>query len=480
MTESFAMAKVQANAQKVLEFETKLAKITWSKVQMRDPHATYFPTTLSNFTKHHLAWGKFFHIIQRAYPAFTNGSKLVLSPRSFFTSLETLLASTDVATLRGHAFRRFLSKVMPATTIDAGDLNFEFYGRMLKGVEERPPLWKRCVGGTTEALWGMADRMFVEKHFTTESKNLANSMLDAIVDAFETRLNNNKWMDAETIKKAKEKLVAMNRKVGFPTEWRGYTGLNVGKSYLENMLGSWKVELARNFNKMGQKVDPGEWHMNPSMTNAYYAPSKNEMAFPAGILQPPFFSVDQPVVLNFASIGAVMGHELTHGFDDQGAEFDKDGNMKTWWSDASYTAFENKTACIVDQYSKLKLPELAKAAPKLRINGKLTLGENIADNGGVVTALQAYQAWQKRKDTPTEYNLGGEVVSTDSLFWIGYGQSWCQIGTPEHMMVQIRSDPHSPARARVEGPVQNAKAFADIMKCPAATSMNPKNKCVVW
>jgi endothelin-converting enzyme/putative endopeptidase len=480
MQKSFAMVNVQAVPQAVLDFETELAKIMWTKTQMRDPHATYFPTTIGNFTKHHLAWEKFFGIVRQSFPAFTNASKIVLSPRPYFTALEKLLAKTDIAALRGHAYRRFLAKMMPATTVDAGELSFEFYGKVLNGVEERPVLWKRCVASTVESLWGMTDRMFVERNFHGKSKELANEMLDTIIKAFQDRLDKNSWMDAQTIAKAKKKLAAMGRKIGYPDEWRGYVGIEVGDSYLANMLSSFKVELDRNFNKMGQKVDKGTWSMNPSATNAYYSPSKNEMAFPAGILQPPFFNVDQPAVLNYGAIGAVMGHELVHGFDDQGAEFDANGDMKSWWSDASYDAFEAKAKCIAEQYPKIPLPELAQKAPALRIDGKLTLGENIADNGGVVTSLQAYEDWQKKKDTPTEYNLGGGVVPAKELFWLAYGQTWCRIGTPESLMVQIRSDPHSPARARVEGPLQNSAEFAATMKCTAGSTMNPQQKCLLW
>jgi len=480
MNQSFAMAGVTANPDDVLKFETELAKIMWSQTQMRDPHATYFPTTIGNFSKHHFAWDGFFAKIRKAFPAFHNSSKLILSPQPYFKSLETLLSMTSVATLKGYALRRYLAQIMPATTVDAGELNFEFYGRLLKGVTERPVLWKRCVSGTTEALWGMADRMFVEKHFTQKSKDLANTMLDEIIAAFQLRLDRNQWMDADTKTKAKQKLANMSRKIGYPDSWRGYIGLEVTDNYLKNMLSSWKVELARNFKKMGEKVDNGEWHMHPSMTNAYYAPNHNEMAFPAGILQPPFFNADQPSVLNFGSIGAVMGHELTHGFDDQGAEFNAKGDMQSWWSDASHTAFGNKTSCISQQYEAFPIPELAKAAPKLRIDGKLTMGENIADNGGVVTALDAYNTYQKKKDTPTEYSINGTVFPAKSLFWVAYAQSWCQVGTPEHLMVQIRSDPHSPPRARVDGPVQNTPDFSSTMQCAAGAPMNPNKKCDVW
>jgi len=272
----------------------------------------------------------------------------------------------------------------------------------------------------------------------------------------------------------------MRQKIGYPTKWRTYTGLSVGKNFLHNVLSSKKVELTRNFNKQGTDVDPDEWSMNPSMTNAYYAPSRNEIAFPAGILQPPFFSTEQPAVMNFGGIGSVVGHEITHGFDDQGAQFDAEGNMKVWWSNSSLAQFKNKTKCMMEQYSKIPLPEIAKIAPDLKINGKLTLGENIADNGGLKTSYTAYVKWQKDKDTPTEYQMNGKTATATQLFFLSYGQLWCNVAAPKLTMVQIRSDPHSPSRARVMGPLQNSKEFAEAMQCPASAVMNPPKKCVVW
>lgn len=483
MEQSFKMAGVEADAHAVLGFETELAKIMWDKTRMRDPRATYSPTTVGNFTGSSVMWSKFFAPLQKAYPAFGSEAKVVLSPAAFFTPLEKLVAATPVATLKAYAMRRMLSGVMPLTTTQAGELNFAFYGKALNGAKERPPLWKRCVGATTSALWGYADKMFVEKYFAGESKTLADGMVDAIVGSFQERLDKNTWMDDATRKRAKNKLGKMNRKIGHPEVWRSYPGLRIdATSYLKNELAVFRFGAGRNFGKMGQLVDKQEWHMNPSMTNAYYSPSSNEMAFPAGILQPPFFSIDQPAVLNFGAIGAVMGHELIHGFDDQGAQYDAEGNMKVWWSNASAAAFDQHKGCIVKQYQGIKLPELAQVAPGLKINGKLTLGENIADNGGVVTALQAFGEWQKKKDTPTEYQVNKQLFHTDQLFWLAYGQTWCRKGTPQSLMVQIRSDPHSPARARVEGPAQNAPEFAKTFGCKVGTPMAPQpaNRCMPW
>lgn len=476
----FKMADVKADPQAVLSFETQIAKIMWGKVQMRDPVATYFATTIGNFTKEHLSFGHYFKPIRKKYPAFDDNAKFVVSPIKYFKRLEELLAKTNIETLKGYTMRQFLSGIMPATTTEAGDLNFNFYGKMLSGAKKRPVEWKRCVGGTTSALWGMADRMFIEKKFQGDSKKVANEMLDFIVKAFADELDKNTWMDEATVAAAKKKLSKMNRKVGFPDVWPKYTGLSVGDNFLQNVLSSKKVEADRNLKKLGQEVDSTEWSMNPSMTNAYYAPSRNEMVFPAGILQPPFFSTESPAVINFGSVGSVMGHELTHGFDDSGAKFDADGNMKIWWSNQSMTQFKNKTNCMIKQYEKIPLPELAKAAPKLKINGKLTLGENIADNGGVKAAYYAYKAWAKAKDTPTEYQVDGKTVTSEQLYFVSYGQVWCSISAPKAIMVRIRSDPHSPNRARVIGPMQNSKEFASVMQCPEGTPLNQKNKCDIW
>jgi len=484
MKDSFAMAGVSTVApQKILDFETELARIMWSKTQMRDPIATYYPTTIGNFSKTHLMWANYLKLIENEYPTWHTKAKVILSPHAIFKPLESLISGTEVEVLKGYSLRRMLASVMPLTTTQAGELNFNFYGKLLSGTKDRPPLWKRCVSSTTSSLWGYADQMFVEKHFGTDGKKLANEMIDSIIAAFHQKLEALTWMDATTKKAAAKKLNAMNRKVGFPDVWRAYPGMVVtNSSFLQNELSSWKVETKRNFEKMGHEVDKGEWHMNPSMTNAYYSPSSNEMAFPAGILQPPFFSTEQPMVLNFGQIGAVMGHELTHGFDDQGAQYNSEGNMKMWWSNESHTAFKKKTNCIEKQYEGIELPELAQAAPTLKVNGKLTLGENIADNGGVATSLKAFETWQREKDTPTEYEVDGKVFKSDALFWVATGQTWCRIATPESVMTQIRSDPHSPSRARVVGPVQNSDAFAKVMKCEAGTKMNPpaQQKCYVW
>lgn len=475
-----ALKDFKADAGDILSFETQLAKIMWSKVQMRDPSATYFPTTISNFTKTHLAFGIYFRRIQGTFAAFSGENKFVVSPIKYFKKLEELMAATKIETLKAYTMHRFLSKVMPATTTAAGDLNFEFYGKAIGGAKQRPPLWKRCVGATTSATWGMADRMFVEKKFGGGSKKLAIEMIDFITKAFSAELDKNTWMDQATIAAAKKKLGNMNRKVGYPDVWRQYIGLSVGDNYLANTLSSMKVETARNFNKLGKEVDSTEWAMNPSMTNAYYSPSKNEMAFPAGILQAPFFSTEQPAVLNFGGIGSVIGHELIHGFDDQGAKFDANGNMKIWWSKKSMANFKNRTSCLVQQYPKIPIPEIEKVAPDLKINGKLTLGENIADNGGLKSSYEAYLKWQKAKDTPTEYKMNGKTHSAGELFFLAYGQLWCSISSPKALMVLMRSDPHSPGRARVMGPLQNSKAFSEVMQCPANSAMNPAAKCRVW
>lgn len=254
--------------------------------------------------------------------------------------------------------------------------------------------------------------------------------------------------------------------------------MSVTDVYLDNIAQGNVFYADKHYGEMGQKVDRLKWGMHASTVNAYYSPNMNEMAFPAGILQPPFFSTDAPMVLNFGSIGAVMGHELTHGFDDQGALYDAHGSMRNWWTNSSEANFQQHTGCFVRQYNQFELPEIG---PKARVNGRLTLGENLADNGGVALALHAYRKWAVEKGGPSVFKLHDTKYSDMHLFWVAYGQTWCAKQTTESLAQQLLTDPHSPGRLRVLGPVQNTPAFNMEFKCSDSESkMNPKKKCMLW
>jgi predicted metalloendopeptidase len=480
MTRAFNMSGVSGDPQKVLDFETQLANASWSAVRMRDPVKTYFPTTYAAFQSNFSSFETVFTTLRGQHPKMTPEEKMAYCPPDFFSSLETLLEKTELATLKAYLSLNYLKQTLSYLNEEAGDLGFEMFGKVLNGMQERPKLWKRCVGATSSATWAMSDKMFVEDHFGQESKDMANEMIKYIKNAFEARLNKLDFMDNATLWAAKEKLHAMRAMIGFPEEWPDYEDLQTVDDFFKNQMSSHAVEAARKFARIGSRVDPDKWEMKPSDVNAYYQPSKNLMAFPAGILQPPFFHRDAPMVLNFAAVGAIMGHELTHGFDDQGAMYGPGGQLKMWWTNTSIAKFTNKTACVINQYQSMEVPELKGVADAPPINGQLTLGENIADIGGLATAFDAYEQWKKDKDTPTTFQVGNTTMSDTELFWLANGQSWCAIMEPMALMVRLRSDPHSPHRARVVGPPQNSLAFGQTMNCSSGTVMNPAGKCKVW
>jgi predicted metalloendopeptidase len=300
-------------------------------------------------------------------------------------------------------------------------------------------------------------------------------MVDTILTAFSNRLHKLQWMDDSTKKGAFAKVNTLVRKIGYPDKWRSYDNVTIGENFLENYLAVSKDEAHQEFIKFSTPVDKTKWHMKPSDVNAYYSPSSNEMAFPAGILQPPFFSKDFPMVMNYGAIGSVVGHELSHAFDDQGSQYDSEGKLNDWFTNSSKTAFGNLTHCYVKQYSQYHMPEI-----KLAVNGELTLGENIADNAGVQVSFDAYKQWAKANNAPQAFLINGESVSDVQLFWISYGQVWCSKYRPEALMMQVRNDPHSPGKFRTWGPVQNSQDFAKAFKCPANSTMAPAQKCTLW
>jgi len=331
----------------------------------------------------------------------------------------------------------------------------------------------------------MGDKIYVEEHFGQAGKTLAEEMIVGIKDAFKNRLEGVEFMDEDTRDAALLKLEKMRYMVGYPDEnWPEYPDLEVGDSFLLNTLSSERQETRRELQRMSEAVDPDRWQMNPSEVNAYYAPTKNLIAFPAGVLQPPFFSSTYPMVLNYASIGAIMGHEITHGFDHMGAQYDDEGKLTMWWTNTSIAGFHERIGCVVNQYSSMPIPELAETMPDAKINGELTVGENVADTGGVLTALEAYRTWKaSHNDTaiaPDSFQVGGETMSDEQVFWLAYGQSWCALQDPNALMVQLNTDPHSPGRARTNGPAQNSLAFAEAFGCEATAPMNPETKCAVW
>jgi len=459
----------------ILAFEKKLAEKAWDKVKMRDPQATYNPSTVKEFVAKHLSFQRYIEEISKSYPALKQDSKLVVSTPPFLEGLEVILAQQPFKTVKAYTMWRLISSLAGALDDKLGDLKFKFYGTELSGIKQRPPQWKRCVEDTSEAVWQISDQVFVEHKFPGESKTKALEMVDSIKNTFVKRLDALDWMDSTTKGGANAKVNSLVTKIGFPDKWRSYSNMSIGEDYFENYLEVSKDMAHQSLKKYGSTVDKTQWHMRSSMVNAYYSPSANEIVFPAGILQPPFFSKDFPTVMNFGAVGSVIGHELSHAFDDSGSQYDATGKMHDWFSNASKAAFNNKTQCYVKQYSAYNVSEV-----NLAINGKLTLGENIADNAGVQVSLDAYKAWQKANNGPKAFLLNGQSVTDIQLFWIAYGQVWCSKYRPKALTMQLRNDPHSPGKFRTWGPAQNSQDFANAFKCPAGSKMAPKKKCTLW
>jgi len=283
------------------------------------------------------------------------------------------------------------------------------------------------------------------------------------------------WLDKKTKKKAQYKLKKLTDMIGYPAKWHTYKKLTVGDNHFDNVINANQVENDRNVKKLGKKVDPHEWGMSPASVNAYYSPETNRIVFPAAILQPPFFDHSQPMVMNFGGVGTVMGHELTHGFDDQGRLYDYTGALKSWWQPATAKKFEKKVAGMAKQYSKFVLP----GKPKAYVNGKLTLGENLADNGGLANAFKAYQNWAAKQPGGIKAQKFGKFPG-NQVFFYAFAQAWCAKQSVKSERLQALTDPHSPNKFRINGAVMNSKPFSEAFKCKTGDKMSPKKRNVVW
>ncbi len=450
----------------IVALETRLARASKPRRELRDPRKNYHKIDRAGLEKlaPRLPWDAFFAGVGREDVRDIN----VATP-GFFTALQDAVLETDLEVLR--AYLRFhlvegLSDLLPRDFVRA---SFEFYGKTLAGQREIRPRWKRCVAAVDSGLGELLGRAFVERAFAGESRDIARRMIANVEAAFDRDLDELDWMDEPTRRRAREKLHAIVNKVGYPDRWRTYDGLSVDRhSWFASGIAARKFETARQVRRIGRPVDRGEWHMTPPTVNAYYNPSANEMVFPAGILQPPFFHRDFPAAMNYGGMGMVMGHELTHGFDDQGRKFDARGRMADWWTPSVAAAFEERAACIEHQYAAYEVQ------PGVHLDGRLTLGENLADNGGI---RLSYAAWSGLGD---DGRLPGLDLTPRQLFFVAYAQTWCTVATPQYEKLAATVDPHSTPRFRVNGPLSNLPAFAEAFGCAEGTPMNPRERCRVW
>ncbi len=462
-----------AEATAIVAFEAKVAAIQLPRAELRDPQKTYHRLERAGLQEltPSLNWDLYWAAAGNAELTAIN-----VSVPTYFSALETLIAETvasegGIDTLRSYLRWHIVKASAPRLNAPFRDAHFEFFKTRLAGQKEQKPRWKQCVDATQSSLGELLGQAYVDRRFSGESKPTAVAMIEDIVDAFATALPELEWMDEETRARAVEKARALDHKIGYPDEWKDYSELNLAGGWFGNARAADSFETARQLAKVGNPVDKGEWFMPPSAVNAYYNPLFGEIVFPAGILQPPFFSADFPPAMNYGSIGMVMGHELSHGFDDSGRKFDAEGRMREWWAPEVAARYEERAACVEEQYNGYELRE------GMAVNGKLTLGENIADIAGI---KQAHQAWRSSglQDPAAASIVSG--VTNDQLFFLAFAQGWCSLATPEIEQMLLTVDSHSPALFRVNGPLVNYPGFAEAYSCAAGTRFAPEQRCEIW
>ena len=455
----------KAEAAAVVALETELAKVSKDKVARRDPKGMYNRIEKAGVAKAapSFDWTGYWKTLGLAADGVTVGAP------DFFVGLEVQIKATKPEVWRNYLTMQLLSRSADILTKKLEDTRFKFYAA-LTGQAENQTRWKRCAAKTDGALGDLLGQVFVRDRFAGQSKTAAEEQVHAIVAAMDANLDALPWMDAATKAKAKAKLVAMTYQIGYPNKWRSYSFKLDPKSFGANALAARKAETARQNAKIGKPVDKDDWQMTVPQVNAYYDPQLNGMVFPAGILQPPFYSVDASIPVNLGAMGVVVGHELTHGFDDQGAQYDAVGNMTNWWQPETEKQFKSRTQCVIDQYSKYDVFGGG------HLNGANTVGENIADIGGVKMALRGYRAL--RASAPDAVVADG--FTEDQQFFLGFGQAWCTKMRPDLEKLLATIDVHSPGKWRVNGSLQATPEFGKAFRCKASAKMTPAKQCVVW
>ncbi|MBI2386583.1 MAG: M13 family metallopeptidase [Elusimicrobia bacterium] len=448
----------------VMRVETALAKSSMDRVSRRDPMNTYHKMTREELAKLAPAfdWNAYFDAA--GGPAWTSVNA---SSPDFLKGFGAALKETPLADLKAYLRWRVLSGSQFWLGRAFVEEKFDFYGRRLTGAKELKPRWKRCVELVDGMLGEDLGRGYVEKAYPPATKKKMDALVVAVEAALKDDISGLDWMTPATKEKALAKLAAIGNKVGYPEKWRDYSTVKIDRADLVGSIRSAiDFEHLRQLNKIGKPVDRKEWHMTPPTVNAYYNPQMNDINFPAGILQPPFFDPEMPEAVNLGGIGMVIGHELTHGFDDSGRKFDLNGNMNDWWTPEDAKAFEGRAQCFVDQYASYE------AIPGVRLNGKLTLGENTADNGGLLVAGLAVDKLGPRKKW--------KGFTPRQLLYLGFSQIWCQNRTEQAARMLAAVDPHSAARERVIGPLSNSAEFAKAFSCKPGDPMVAPKACRVW
>jgi putative endopeptidase len=465
-------AAAAAEARQVLALETHLARASISRVEERTPANVYHLQSREQLAAlaPSFAWDRWFAALAAGLPALRDLRTLNVAEPGFFRGLEPLLRDTELATLRTYLRWRLVDARASQLAGDFEVSHFDFHQGFLRGVKQMQPRWRRCVGWVDRDLGEALGRVYVERAFGAAAKARTVKMVEEIERAMDADLRQLPWMSAATRAEALRKLHAMGNKVGYPDRWRDYGAVRVARQdFAGNVERATLFETRRQLAKIGQPVDRGEWGMTPPTVNAYYDPQKNEINFPAGVLQPPLFDPRLDDAPNYGDTGGTIGHELTHGFDDEGRQFDFAGNLRDWWTPADAREFETRARCVEEQYGRYV------AIDDVKINSKLTLGEDVADLGGL---LLAWLAW--RDATRGQRLAPIDGLTPEQRFFVGYGQSWCTNQRDEERRLRAVTDPHSPPRYRTNGVVANLPEFRQAFGCKTGQPMAPATTCRVW
>ncbi|HXJ86290.1 MAG TPA: M13 family metallopeptidase [Candidatus Binatia bacterium] len=456
-----------AEAQTVMRIETNLAKGSLTRVERRDPKNLDHKLTSTELEKisPEFQWQIYFTKV--GLPSLTS---LNVAVPNFFKTLNEEIGKASLDDWKTYLRWHLVHSSAAHLSSPFLNENFAFYGKTLQGQQQLKPRWKRCTEDVDDYLGEALGQAYVEKYFSPQAKQQALKVVNEIRAAMEQDINTLSWMSPTTKQQALIKLKAMANKIGYPDKWRDYSKLEIVRGdSLGNVERARQFEFNRQLGKIGKPVDKGEWDMTPPTVNAYYNPQMNDINFPAGVLQPPAFDPESDAAPNYGDTGGTVGHELTHGFDDEGRQFDAQGNLRDWWTPEDAKEFEKRASCISDQYSKYVVVD------DIHINGKLTLGEDVADLGGV---LLAYMAW--KDDTKGQKLDPIDGLTPEQRFFVGYGQSWCGHVRDESKRLRATVDPHSPEKYRTNGVVSNMPQFQEAFHCKAGQPMVNQNQCRVW
>ena len=460
-----------SDAKSVLALETRLAQAAMDRVAMRDPKNRDHRMTVADLDKLAPNFGFPAYFVATGAPKFND---LNVSTPDYFKTISAQFETVPIAEWKTYLRWKVLKSNAGLLSKPFVDENFRFSGQYMNGAKEIEVRWKRCTRMTDSNLGEALGPIYVEQTFGADGKERMLKLVEAVEAAMGKNIQRLDWMSDTTKQDALKKLKSIVNNIGYPDKWKDYSKVTITRNDLfNNVRAADRFESARNRNKIGNPTDKKEWGMTPPTVNAYYRGSMNDINFPAGILQPPFFSRTADDAVNFGGIGAVIGHELTHGFDDQGRKFDASGNLRDWWTASDGKEFEHRTDCIVDEYANFTAVKDDKGEVKL--NGKLTLGENTADNGGVKIAYMALMDMLGASGTKQV-----EGFTPAQRFFIGYGQVWCQNVTDQYSRVAALTDPHSPGKYRVNGVVSNSVEFQKAFACKPGDPMVRENACHVW